>query len=52
VAWIDFLSRVPWELLVTLTFDPKKVFPVNRHLADREAFEWCALLARAMPSKP
>src|SRR5438093_2834606 len=48
VAWIDFLSHIPWELLVTLTFDPKKAFPVNRDLAGREAFEWCGLLARTV----
>jgi hypothetical protein len=44
-AWAGFLGRVPWQLFVTLTFDPK------RHAADsvtasREAFWWCCQTAR------
>jgi hypothetical protein len=40
---VDFLSRIKWELFVTLTFDPKKVFPVPKSTARREAFWWCGL---------
>jgi hypothetical protein len=45
-AWSDLLSRMPWELFVTLTFDPKRVFPVDRIQASREAFWWCCETAR------
>ena len=44
-AWSDFLGRVPWELFATLTFDPKRVYPVDRVMASREAFWWCNALA-------
>ena len=40
-AWGVFLGRVPWELFVTLTFDPKRVFPASERRASREAFRWC-----------
>jgi hypothetical protein len=40
-AWGAFLGRVPWELFVTLTFDPKRVFPASERRASREAFRWC-----------
>lgn len=45
-AWNDYLGRIPWQLAATLTFDPKRVFPVSRELASREAFWWLGLLAR------
>jgi hypothetical protein len=48
VAWVDFLGRVPWDLFVTLTFDPKRVFPVPCTRAGREAFEWCGMIACAL----
>ena len=42
-AWA-FLGCVPWKLFLTLTFDPKRVFPVGRERAEREAQQWCNLL--------
>jgi hypothetical protein len=39
-AWGDWLGRVPWQDFITLTFDPKKVFPVGRDRASSEAFRW------------
>lgn len=48
LAWSDFLSRVAWELFVTLTFDPKKVFPVSSQTASREAFWWCGQAGRLL----
>jgi len=44
-AWVDFLGRVPWEMFVTLTFDPNRVYPVGRIRAGREAFKWCGHVA-------
>lgn len=41
IAWAQWLGRLPWELFVTLTFDPKKAFPVDRDTASREAVRWC-----------
>lgn len=40
-AWADFLGRFPWQWFVTLTFDPRRSFPVGHRHADREAFWWC-----------
>jgi len=45
-AWSEFLGRLQWQQSVTLTFDPKRVFPVSRERAEREASWWCAQLAR------
>ncbi len=45
-AWGGYLGRIPWQLSATLTFDPKRVFPVSRDLASREAFWWVGLVAR------
>jgi hypothetical protein len=45
-AWTDFLGRLEWRLFVTLTFDPKRVFPIGQELASREAFWWCNETAR------
>ncbi len=39
-AWAAFLGRVPWTHFWTLTFDPKRRFPVPERLASREAFAW------------
>ncbi len=44
-AWADFVGRVPWELFVTLSFDPGRVFPVDRQRAEREALRWCQFVA-------
>ena len=44
-AWGEYLGRIPWQLSATLTFDPKRVFPVSRELASREAFWWLGLVA-------
>jgi hypothetical protein len=46
LAWSQWLERVPWELFVTLTFDPKRVFPVDRNMPSREAFWWCCETSR------
>jgi hypothetical protein len=46
LAWSQWLEGVPWELFVTLTFDPKRVFPVDRNMASREAFWWCCETSR------
>jgi hypothetical protein len=43
-AWASFLGRVPWKVMVTLTFDPKRVFPVDQSRASREAWDWCTKL--------
>jgi len=40
-AWATWLGRVPWELFITLTFDPKRVLPVGQDKASREAVRWC-----------
>lgn len=45
-AWGDYVGRLPWQYAVTLTFDPKRVFPVRQARADREAWRWCADLGR------
>jgi hypothetical protein len=47
-AWGAFLGRMPWEAFVTLTFDPKRRFPVSRELASRETFRWCSDAARLL----
>src|SRR5262249_52989821 len=46
-AWGQFLGRIPWQSFVSLTFDPKRRFPVDRDLASREACRWCDLVAYA-----
>lgn len=45
-AWAAFLGRLPWQLFITLTFDPRRVFPVDQDRASREAFAWCNQTAR------
>jgi hypothetical protein len=45
-AWGDFLGGVPWELFVTLTFDPKRWRSVDRNLAVKEATWWCYQVGR------
>ena len=44
-AWGQFLGRVPWQFMVTLTFDPHRIFPVGRQTAMREAVTWCHRVA-------
>ena len=44
-VWGEFLGRVPWQLSATLTFDPKRVFPVPRALASREVYWWLGVVA-------
>lgn len=44
MAWVEFLDRVPWKWFVTLTFDEKRVFPVDQSRAAREAVRWCGLI--------
>lgn len=41
-AWAEFLGRFPWQWFVTLTFDPRRSFPVGHKAADREAYWWCS----------
>ena len=48
LAWVDFLSRVPWDIFVTLTFDQKRVFPVTCARAGNDAFRWCGYVAWAL----
>jgi hypothetical protein len=43
-AWGLFFGRVPWEAMATLTFDPKRVFPVSSARAWAEATDWCSRL--------
>jgi hypothetical protein len=49
-AWAIWLSCVAWQYFVTLTFDPKKVFPANAALASTEAFWWCGQVGRVLRS--
>lgn len=42
--WAEFLGQLAWEFFVTLTFDPKRVFPAGREVVSREAFWWCGLV--------
>ena len=44
-AWGQFLGYVPWQFMVTLTFDPRRIFPVSRQTAMREAVGWCHRLS-------
>jgi len=46
-GWLELLGQVEWELFVTLTFDPKRVFPVGSVTASKEAFRWCQDIERA-----
>ena len=40
-AWGERLGTLPWEFFVTLTFDPKRVYPVGARRAEKEAVWWC-----------
>ena len=43
-AWLELLSPIQWAWFVTLTFDPKRVYPVGCTRAAKEAFKWCGLV--------
>ena len=48
-GWAEFLSQYNWQVLVTLTTDPKRVPDASEATVGREAFAWCnnvAWLAR------
>lgn len=45
-AWGEWLGRVPWNVMVTGTFDEKRVRRPSQRLADKEAFWWCGLLGK------
>lgn len=47
-AWADFLGRVPWQLFVTLTFDPKRWPSVDQRLTRKEAMWWCQQVGRLL----
>jgi hypothetical protein len=47
-AWGRFLGRVRWRVFVTLTFDPKKTYPVDKVKANKEAFWWCGETGRVL----
>lgn len=49
-AWGLFLGQVAWQVFVTLTFDPKRVYPVGQDRAVDEAVQWCNDVARALRS--
>lgn len=51
VGWLEFAGEIRWDWFVTLTFDPKRVYPVNRQRAEREALGWCQDVARAYRSR-
>lgn len=50
-AWAELMGRMPWEHFVTLTFDPKRVYPVTQHVASTEAFWWCSQTAHVSRSR-
>jgi hypothetical protein len=45
-AWGEFLGRVPWQLFVTLTFNPRRWPSVDQRLAAKEGIWWCQQAAR------
>ena len=47
-AWATWLGCVAWQHFVTLTFDPRKVFPVDATLASKEASWWCGQVGRLL----
>jgi hypothetical protein len=48
LAWSQFLGRLPWKVMTTLTFDPKRLFPVGENTASRETWRWCGEVGRAL----
>jgi len=47
-AWAQLLGDLQWDFFVTLTFDPKRVFPVGRARAQAEATAWCNTVAASV----
>lgn len=47
-AWETLLGRFPWQWFITLTFDPKRVFPVSRAVVEREATWWSNLVSKTL----
>ena len=47
-GWVTLVGRFPWEWFVTLTVDPKRVFPVSRAVVEREAVWWCNFVAKIL----
>src|SRR5262245_23293128 len=48
LAWVRLAGSVAWDLFVTLTFDPKRVYPVGSERAAKEAVRWCGDVARTL----
>lgn len=48
LGWVTFLDIVPWDVFVTMTFDPKQVYPVTCDRAGKEAFTWCGIVGWAL----
>lgn len=44
LAWEGFLGHLRWQHFVTLTFDPKRVYPVGNLRAANEVRKWCGLV--------
>src|SRR4051812_24847445 len=51
LAWAEYFGRIPWQFMVTLTFDPKRVYPVGQQRAQKEAERWCQDVERALRSR-
>ena len=47
-GWATWLGHFPWQWFITLTFDPKRVYPVSQSVAEREASRWCELVGRTV----
>ena len=47
-GWATWLGYFPWQWFITLTFDPKRVYPVSQSVAEREAIRWCELVGRTV----
>ncbi len=41
MGWVSLAGGIEWLWLVTLTFDPKKVWRVSLQLAEKETIHWC-----------
>jgi hypothetical protein len=47
-GWATWLGHFPWQWFATLTFDPKRVYPVSQTVVEREASRWCQLVGRTV----
>jgi hypothetical protein len=47
-GWATWLGHFQWQWFITLTFDPKRVFPVSRTVVEREATWWSNLVAKTL----